>query len=136
MLSNPTSPPDQSRCRHCDKPIQPSDRRPREYCSNRCRQAAYRERPQEVNFVTGEPLPRPSAQNSPTAAAAAANSAPLNLLGSGYRWPGANARAGAAKTSAAVDAELGVGGPLVLSPDGVAAAIVPSRKPHSRSVTS
>jgi hypothetical protein len=59
-------------------------------------------------------------------------SVPLNLFGSGYRWPGANARARAAKTSAAVDAELGVGGPVVLSPDGVAVAIVPPR--NSRSV--
>ena len=61
-------------------------------------------------------------------------SVPLNLFGSGYRWRGANARARAAKTSAAVDAELGVGGPAVVSPDGVTAAIVPSRKPRSRSV--
>jgi hypothetical protein len=58
-------------------------------------------------------------------------SVPLNLFGSGYRWPGANVPARAAKTSAAVDAELGVGGPAIVSPDGVAAAVVPSRKPHS-----
>jgi hypothetical protein len=55
---------------------------------------------------------------------------------SGYRWPGANVRVRAAKTSAAVGTELGVGGLVVLSPDGVAAAIVPSRKPRSRSVSS
>jgi hypothetical protein len=60
-------------------------------------------------------------------------SVPLNLFGRGYRWPGANGRS-LARISAAVDVELGVGGPAVLSPDGVTASIVPSRKPRSCAV--
>jgi hypothetical protein len=58
-------------------------------------------------------------------------SVPLNLFGRGYRWPGANARMCAVRIAAAVDAELGVGGPVVVSPDGVPVAIVPPRKPRS-----
>jgi hypothetical protein len=145
VLSSSVPTPDQQRCKHCGEIIPAGDRRPREYCSDAHRKAATRKR-----RAAPEVLPqRPAENNSPTAESAKNGgenpnkindrisgqngpSLPLNLFGSGYRWPGANVRS-TAKTSAAVDAELGVGGPTIVSPDGVTAAIVPSRQPRSRS---
>jgi hypothetical protein len=149
VLSSSVPTPDQQRCKHCGEIIPPGDRRPREYCSDAHRKAAAR-----MRGAIPEALPqRPAENNAPTTESAKNGgenpnkingringqngpSVPLNLFGSGYRWPGANVRVRAAKTSAAVDAELGVGGPAIVSPDGVTAAIIPSRKPRSRSVSS
>jgi hypothetical protein len=58
----------------------------------------------------------------------------LNLFGRAYRWPSAKkANGNAAAITAAVDAELGVGGQMVVSPDGVVAAIVPPPSSWKRS---
>ena len=54
-------------------------------------------------------------------------SVPLDLFGRGYRWPGVRANGNAAKVSAAVDAELGVGGLAIMSPGGALYQIVPRR---------
>ena len=153
MTNNPALSPDQAsnspRCKHCDGPIPGGDRRPREYCSNACRQADHRSR-QARAAPEKAPEAHLARQNGSTAESSKIGvenlnqingrnfvtngpSLPLNLFGRGYRWPGAATSIRTAKVSAAVDAELGVGGLVVVSPDGVAMAIVPSRKPRSSS---
>jgi hypothetical protein len=142
---NPVSIPDQPRCKHCGDPIPAGDRRPREFCSSRCRQAAYRKATARTNFRTDPVLPqRPEDLDAPTVESAkngAENpnkingrnfvtdgpSVPLNVFGRGYHWPGAKANGNAVRIAAAVDAELGVGGQVIVSPDGVAVTVAPSR---------
>jgi hypothetical protein len=148
VLSGLPSPDTQSRCLYCDEILQSDGGRgrgrPREYCSDAHRKAAARtrgaapevlsQRSAENNAPTGESTEngvenphdingRINGQNGP--------SVPLDLFGSGYRWPGAKTPTRAAKAAAAADVELGVGGPPIVSVDGVVAAIVLPRKRRS-----
>lgn len=136
---------EQSRCRYCGEILQSTDHgRPREYCSDAHRKAAARTRGADPEVLSQ----RPAENNEPAAESAEIGvekpneingringqngpSVPLNLLGAVYRWPNAGTPARAAKAAAVADAELGVGGPVIMSPDGVAATIVPPRKPRS-----
>jgi hypothetical protein len=52
----------------------------------------------------------------------------LNLFGRGHRWPGAKVNGHAVRIAAAIDAELGAGGLLVMSPDGVPYQVIPLRR--------
>jgi hypothetical protein len=137
------------RCKFCGETIPQGDHRPRDYCSNRCRQTAYRERRQDAFSGREAPSYRPVENNAPAAASPensstisraefrnkGAPSVPLNLLG-GFHWAGAGVPARIARIRAAVDNELGIGGAVITSPDGTAATIVPPHKPRSRPVAS
>jgi hypothetical protein len=143
VLDSPVSIPEQPRCKFCGGIIPAGDRRPREYCSDAHRKAASRTRRAPSWLLP----PRPPSENSPATKSAKNDventneingrifgqngpSVALNLFGRGYHWPGAKANGHASKIVAAIDAELGVGGQVVVSPDGVTVAIVPlpSRK--------
>jgi hypothetical protein len=109
-------PSEQQHCRHCGDPIPAGDRRPREYCSDACRQADYRKRRQEAaggsepaNHVSGHPvdLIAPTAESAKNGekfpndfkGRLLRNSnprSPLDLFGRGRRWPGAEAASGGA----------------------------------------
>jgi hypothetical protein len=141
---NPVSIPNQPRCRYCGAPFPPDgDRRPREYCSDAHRQADYRKRRQEaVEAVTKSdgPLDRFSGPDAPATISSNNSSTksrvefrnkrppsvplsadPIDLLG-GRGFDGWDPR-----FRAAIDAEIGVGGGWLRSPDDVRYQIVPRR---------
>ena len=134
---------DQQHCKFCGGIIPPGDRRPREYCSDAHRQAAYRAA-SRVHAAADEAFTHPANSNAPTAESTKSGaensnkingrnfvtdcpSVPLDLFGRGFRWPGAKVNGNAVQIAAAVDAELGAGGLAIMSPDGVVAVIVPRR---------
>jgi hypothetical protein len=140
--------PDQ--CKFCGEVIPAGDRRPPEYCSNAHRQADYRKRRQEAANGS-EPADRaeghPADLNAPTTESAETgaensnkingpnfvtngSSVPLDLFGRGHRWVGVKADGNAAKVTAAIDAELGVGVEWLTSPGGARYQVIPSR--HAR----
>lgn len=143
MFYNPNHPATQT-CRQCAKPMEEiGARRPREFCSNKCRQAAYRANSVTPPSSTYKVLP----DNEPTIKSGKNRSEksndfkgrfvtkfgpsiPLNLLG-GHRWKnGTGSDERAAKIRAAIDAEIGVGGigEMVVSPEGVRCWVIPSRR--------
>jgi hypothetical protein len=123
-------PSEQQHCRYCGDAIPAGARRPREFCSDAHRKAAARGS-RMSRTAAGEAVGEFFLANRVPAAARIngqiESSVPVNLFGRGYRWPDAKANGNAVQIAAAVDAELGVGGQAVVSPDGVAVTIVPSR---------
>jgi hypothetical protein len=79
-------------CLVCSAPLDPKrgSRRQR-YCSNACRQSAFRTKKWTRRYETPDPLR--SVRNNGVASTACkagfGDRAPLELLGGGYRWPGA-----------------------------------------------
>jgi endogenous inhibitor of DNA gyrase (YacG/DUF329 family) len=146
-LSIPDQQLDQPRCEFCGESIPAGDRRPRQFCSAACRQADYRKRRLE-GVVAEKATKPPGAENNEQAAVSpeisenfsndfkghllrnSTPSAPLDLFGRGYRWPGAKANGNAVRIAAAIDAELVAGAEWLTSPDGVRHQVIPSRRPR------
>jgi endogenous inhibitor of DNA gyrase (YacG/DUF329 family) len=138
MLFNPraANPQGSLSCAQCGKPLRTkqASRRPRDFCSNGCRQAAYRERRQDAFSPyrveeNNEPAAN-SLKNSSTISTVefrnkGTPSVPLNLLG-GHRWPGAGSVDRNARVKAVINAEIGIGHAAIVSSDGAAAATIPS----------
>lgn len=137
--SSPTL--DQQRCKFCGGIIPAGDRRPRGYCSNAHRQAAFRMRrapscwlpqrpPSEISPATEsskngvENFNEINGRNFVTDGP----SVPLNVFGRGYRWPGAKANGNASRVTAAVDAELGTGTDWLTSLGGARYQVIPARR--------
>jgi hypothetical protein len=139
-------PSEQQRCKYCGEIIPAGDRRPREYCSDAHRKAASRTR-RTPSWLLPQRSPSENSPATESAKTGVGNtneingrfvrkfgpSVPLNVFGRGYRWPGAKANGNAVRIAAAVDAELGVGGLVIVSPDGVVVTVVPSPSPRKRS---
>jgi hypothetical protein len=132
---------EQQRCEYCGDAIPPGGRRPREYCSDAHRQAAFRKR-RTPSWLLPQ---RPPSENSPATESAKngaenpneingrnfvtnGSSVPLDLFGRRHRWAGIMANGNAVKVSAAVDAELGVGAEWLTSPGGALYQVIPSRR--------
>lgn len=146
MLYSPHQKQDQPRCKFCGEVFRSDGtRRPREFCSNSCRQAAYRERRQD-DFPGREAPPyRPEKNNEPATVSPKNSStisrvefrnkgipaAPLNVFGGHHHWEGAGSVERATRIPAAIDAEIGIGGATIISSDGVPASIVPIRRASS-----
>jgi hypothetical protein len=128
-----------STCARCGAAFNSSSRRPRSYCLDACRQAAYRERSVDhdatYRHAKNTAPATKSSENSSTISTVEfrnkhAPSTPLNLLG-GNRWPDANSPVrGIIK--AVIDTEIGRGRATIVSPDGVSATIVRKRNGGGR----
>ena len=117
------------RCKWCGDPVKVSDRRPREFCSDRCRQTAHRHEIRDRAKVEG-PNTRGEFRDRSKSADPATIDAPIqHLLGRGARWRGGVAldRRTLAKI---IRAEIGDQGEAVTSSDGVASVLCrPGRHP-------
>jgi hypothetical protein len=120
-----------STCSRCGAAFNSSPRRPRSYCSDACRQAAYRERAvdQDADYRPSEnnaPATK-SPENSSTISTAEFRnkhtpSIPLNLLG-GHRWPDVDPAMGGI-VKVVIDTEIGCGRVTIVSPDGVTVTVI------------
>lgn len=124
------------RCQYCGEIIRSSSRRPRGFCSNGCRQAAYRERRPDALSGPGASPYRAGKNNEPAAKSLensstistvefrnkSTPSVPLNFLG-GHCWPDADFLP-RWSIKAVIDAEIGCGRATIVSPDGIRIALV------------
>src|ERR1700722_927840 len=142
--------PDQPRCKFCGDPIPAGTRRPRQFCDDACRKGAARAEAKDRAETEKATCAHLAEKNSPATESAksakngekylsgindlisgqngsSAPSLPLERFGRGHRWAGARANGNAAKISAAVNAEIGVGGEWLTSPGGARYQVIPRR---------
>ena len=138
--------PDQHHCRHCGEIIHPGDRRPRQFCSDACRQADYRSRQERVaaEKATDRPsrrfkraydqfakIGRKISQRIQRPFVTKFGSlGPAQPVRPRFSLASCDPDGHAARIAAAVDAELGTGTEWLTSPGGARYQVIPSR--HAR----